>query len=314
MKIAVINECFLSEDNLATLKSIGELTVFPHTTTDEDAISRIKGQDIVFADMFEAPLKKNVLQQADRLKLLCINSTGYDHVDLETAREKGISVAHVPGFSTEAVAENSFGLALSLLRHIPLGDQLVRESLFQINPANSDHRRYLGTNLFGKTFGIYGLGAIGQHMAKIAHGFGMKIIAHNRNPKTVPNVQMVSLDELLSHADILALSAAYTPSSHNFINAETLAKMKKTATLVSIMSPHTVDSEALAKALIDGTIAGAALDHMAPWKPDNPLLKAPNTIFTPQSSWFTREALVRIGEIMTSNAEAFARGKKQNLL
>ena len=118
MKIAVLNECFLSDDNIAYLKSVGDVELYNDTTDEETAIKRMAGKDIVLSDMFECPLNEKVLSNSPHVKLLCINSTGYDLVHLPTAIKNHTQITNVPGFSTEAVAEHSFGLLLSVNRHI----------------------------------------------------------------------------------------------------------------------------------------------------------------------------------------------------
>ena len=314
MKIVILNECFLSEGHLAELKKLGNVEIYNDTTTEDIAIARMKGAHIVFADMYECPLTQNVLSAAENLKLLCVNSTGFDLIDLETAKCKAIQVANTPGFSTEAVAEHTFALLLGLNRRIVSSDAAVRQQPFQINPANPEHYRYVGFNLTGKTLGIIGLGAIGIHVARIAAGFGMRIIGYNRHTKIMSGVESVDLGRLFAEADILSLHMPLNEQSHNIIDQSTIQKMKDGAIIINTARGGCIVSQDLAMALHDGKIAGAGLDTLEPWTLDNPLFKAPNTLITPHSAWFTQEALDNIGDIMLANVQAFVAGKPVNIV
>ncbi len=314
MKVVVLNECFLSDKNLADLHALGEVALYNDTTDEATAIKRMAGKDIVLSDMYECPLNKNVLSQCANVKFLCINSTGYDLVDLETTQKNNTLVANTPGFSTEAVAEHVFALLLAINRRILSGDQAVRTKPFQINPADKAHYKYLGFNLAGKTIGIVGLGAIGSHVAKIAAGFGMKCIAYNRHKKVVSDVSMVSLDELFQQSDIITLHTPFNEDSKALINATTIEKMKSHCIIINTARGGCVVSADLAAALKAGKIGGAGLDVLDSWTTENPLLHTPNTLITPHSAWFTTEALGKIGDIMTENVKAFVAGKNMNVI
>ena len=314
MKIAVLNECFLSDKNLVDLRALGEVELYNDTTDEATAIKRMTGKDIVLSDMYECPLNKNVLNQCKNLKFLCINSTGYDLVDLQAAAQNNITVANTPGFSTEAVAEHVFALLLAVNRRILSGDQALRAKPFQINPADKAYYKYLGFNLAGKTMGIIGLGAIGSHVAKIAAGFGMQCIAYNRSEKHDTGVSMVSLEELFKQSDVITLHTPFNDDSKALINAGTLEKMNPHCIIINTARGGCVVSADLAAALASGKIGGAGLDVLDSWTAENPLLHAPNTIVTPHSAWFTEEALGKIGDIMTENVKAFAAGKKMNVV
>ncbi|CAK9252636.1 unnamed protein product [Sphagnum jensenii] len=265
--------------------------------------------------MFECPLNKAVLQHANKLKFLCLNTTGYDLIDWETIREKQISVANTPGFSTEAVAEHTFALILALVRHIISADADVRKSPFQINPTDKLHEKYAGYNLQGKNLGIYGLGAIGTHVARIAAGFGMNVFGYSRSNHVLPGVKTITnLDEMLSQCDILTLHAPLNKDSANLINAENIQRIKHGALIINTARGGCVNSADLANALHSGRIGGAGLDVLDMWGKDNPLFGAPNTVITPHSAWFTGEAMDKIGDIITANVRAYIAGKPQNIV
>jgi glycerate dehydrogenase len=220
MKIAILNESFLQGSNLKILQKLGDLSIYENTDTEEKAIERLKDIEIAIVDCYIAPLNRNVFEHANSLRLLAINSTGYDLVDIQAAKEKGIRVANIPGFSTEAVAEHAIALILAVSKKIPAGDNAMRKSPFQIDPANQEHHKYLGFDLAGKTLGIIGLGSIGQRVAKIAQGFGMSVIAFNRSPKNVNGVKQVPLDVLLKESDIISLHVPLSPETGDIIGVE----------------------------------------------------------------------------------------------
>ncbi|MCK5519196.1 MAG: D-2-hydroxyacid dehydrogenase [Alphaproteobacteria bacterium] len=313
MKIAVLNECFLSEANISYLKSIGDVELFDDTTNEKKAITRITGKDIVFADMYECPLNKNTLSHANNLKLLCLNTTGYDQIDADTISRYNIKVANTPSYSTEAVAEHTFALLLSLSHHIVKVEKDIREKPFQINPADKRHYDYLGFNLHGKTIGIIGLGAIGCHVAKIANGFGMKVIGYNRNQKSISNITNVKLNDLFKSADIITLHTPLNKESENIINAHSIEKMKQDVLIINTSRAGCIASKDLAQALTDGKVLGAGLDVLDNWE-QTPLLRAPRTIITPHSAWFTKESLARVGDIMTKNVRAFINKQPCNIV
>ena len=260
------------------------------------------------------PLTAEVLEKASGVKLLCTNTTGFDRIDMKTATTMKITVANTPGFSTEAVAEHVFALLLSVNRHIIEASLAVRARPFQINPADQSHFKYLGFNLFGRTMGIIGLGAIGAHASKIAHGFGMHVLGFNRSNKKIPNVDSVSLDVLLERSDVISLHCPLNEQSKNLINAANIAKMKKDAIVINTARGGCMVSEDLAIALNEGRLAGAGLDDLDIWDLENPLFKSANALITPHSAWFTAQALSKIGDIMTDNVKAFIEGRPQNIV
>ncbi len=314
MKIAILNESFLKNKHLDALRALGDLAIYENTDTEEKAIERLKGVGIAIADCYTAPLNKKVLERTDTLKLLAINSTGYDSVDVVTAKAKGIQVANVPGFSTEAVAEHAIALMLAMSKKIPAGDAMMRQAPFQIGPENQEHLKYLGFDLAGKTLGVVGLGNIGQRVAKIGQGFGMKVLAYNRSQKNVEGVKQVSLDELLKESDIISLHLPLSPDTENIITGERLQMMKPTAILINTARGKCVDELALISALQSHKIAGAGLDTIVDWSASNPLLKLDNVVLSPHSAFFTEEALENCADIIVANVKAFVEGKAVNIV
>lgn len=314
MKIAILNESFLTDRHLATLRGLGELSIYENTETAEEAVERLKGVDIAIADCFVAPLNKTVFKQAGTLKFLSINSTSFDMVDVVAAKEQGIAVAHVPGFSTESVAEFAFALMLAVNRKVLMADAAMRQAPFQIDPANQEQKKYLGFNLFGKTLGIIGLGNIGQRTAEIGRGFGMNILAYNRSKKDIKGIKQVELKELLQTSDVISFHLPLTNETEGLITAERLALLKPTAILVNTSSGKLIDELALSKALRTHKIAGAGLDLLADWTIKNPLLKMENIVLAPDLGFFTHESLENAADIIVKNVQAFVAGQPINIV
>jgi len=314
MKIAILNESFFEESHLNALRALGDLVIYENTDTEEKAIERLKGVDIAIADCYFASLNKKVFESTNKLKFLNTNSTGYDLVDVVAAKGKGIKVANVPGFSTEAVAEHTFALMLAVSKKIPAGDMAMRQSPFQVDPSSQEHKKYFGFNLQGKTLGIVGLGNIGQRVAQIGKGFGMKVIACNRSQKNIEGVRQVSLEELLKESDIVSLHLPLTSETEKLITAERLQTMKSTAILINTARGKIVDEPALAEVLQSRKIAGAGLDIIVEWENSNPLLKLDNVVFSPHSASFTNESLENCANIIVANVKAFVEGKPVNVV
>jgi lactate dehydrogenase-like 2-hydroxyacid dehydrogenase len=312
MKIAVLNESFLKENHLQQLRELGEVVVYNDTDTEKLAIERLEGIDVAVADCWLTPVNKNVLSQAPQLRYLCLNSTGYDQVDLNAAAENNIAIANIPGFSTDGVAEHTIALMFAAIRHVPKADAAMRQRPFQVDPADPSGSTYLGTNIRGKTMGVIGLGQIGTRVAELAQGLGMKVIACNRTPRDIPGVSLVSLEELLAQSDVVSLNSALSNELADTINAETLKLMKPTAYLINTARGGLVDEKALALTLQNGKLGGAGLDVLNDWSTENPLLALDSVVFTPHIAYLTTESLENMANIIVQNIQAFAEGKLQN--
>lgn len=316
MKIAILNECFLNESHLSRLKALGEVEVFENTTTEDQAIEKLKGVDIAVLDGFICAPTAKVLESTDKLKLLVLPHTGYFMVDLEAAKKKGIRVANAPGFSKEAVAEMVIGLMFAVNRKIPLMDRAMREDPFNSDPGNIDQQNtYWGFDIKGRTMGIIGLGRIGSTVAALALGLGMKVIATNRSKKEMSGVEMVSLEELLKKSDIVSINVTSGKDTNNLISERELGLMKPTALLINVDQGGMVDTEALYNALNNKKIAGAGLDQVAGLTKDHPLLKLDNVVLTPHAGSSTNESFrVNLPELVVSDIENFLKGKPSNIV
>ena len=227
-----------------------------------------------------------VLAAAPNLKMLSVAFTGLDHIDLAYCEEHGIKVVNCSGYSTNAVAEEAFGLAISVYRHLVECDARTR--------AGADKSGLAFRELHGKTLGVVGNGAIAQRVMEIARAFGMKLLCWARTPRELDGVTYVSLDELCAQADILTLHVPAVPETRHLIDARRIALMKPTAILINTARGPVVDNNALAEALGNGTISGAGLDVFDTEPPLDPglrILHAPHTVLAPHIGFATQEAL-----------------------
>ena len=269
---------------------------------------------------------KEIINAFPNLKLITTRSTGFDHIDLTTAKEKNISVAYVPGYGDNTVAEFAFGLLLTLSRRIYESYDRLRET------GSFSSEGLKGFDLAGKTIGIIGTGRIGYHMIKIAKGFDMDIIAYDAFPKEELCRQLdfkyVSLDELLANSDIISLHVPYLPSTHHLINANNILKIKPGAIIINTARGAILETDALIKGLNNGIIAGAGLDvleeegflgdeksfvlndkeeghNLKTIIQDHVLIDMPNVIITPHNAFNTKEALQRILNTDIENIKSF---------
>lgn len=316
MKIGILNECFLNENHLSRLRALGEVIIFGDTKTEQEAIERLKGLDIAIWDGFICPPTAKVLASTDNLKLIVLPHTGYFMVDLETANKKGVKVVNAPGFSKQAVAELVIGLMFAVNRKIPLMDRDMRENPFESDPGNVEHQnRYWGFDIKGKTMGIIGLGRIGSTVAELALGLGMKVIANNRSPKTVDDVEMVSKEDILKRSDVVSINVTSGADTKNLISQKELDLMKPHAILINVDQGPMVDTEALYNALKKKKIGGAGLDQVAGLTKDHPLLKLDNVVFTGHAGSSTNESFrENLPELVVSAVEEFVKGSPKNLV
>lgn len=297
---------------VAPLEAAGhEFTYYTTKETDQaKLLARVKDADILM--LANQPLSASIIEQCPNLKMLDIAFTGVDHVGLEAARARGIVACNAAGYSTNAVAELTFGLAISAIRNIVAVDERCRKG------GTKDG--LVGFELFGKTFGVVGTGAIGCRVAKIAQAFGCRVLAYSRTVKpelASEGVEYVDLDTLLAQSDFVSLHVPMTAATAKMINAESIAKMKDGAVLINCARGGVVDSEALAVALNNGKLAAAGIDvfeNEPPLAGEHPLLHAKNTVVTPHVAFASKEALETRADIVFANIDAFLAGEPQNLV
>ena len=314
MKIAIMESLAVSRVELALRKLPFEkeghtFAEFDRTTDIPTLIEQAKDADVmILANM---PMPGEVLLACDKLKYIDIAFTGVDHVAMDAAREKGITVSNASGYSNESVAELGIGLAIDLLRNVPQVDARCR--------ALGTKAGLVGRELMGKTVGIVGFGKIGSRSAELFHAFGCKILAHSRSiHKNAPvYVEQVNLVSLLERSDIVVLHCPLNDSTRGLINKDALAKMKPSAYLINLARGPVVVSRDLAEALNNGIIAGAAIDVFdkePPLNADEPLLAAKNTILTPHIAFASEESMSIRAEIVFDNLRHFLDGDPINLV
>lgn len=294
------------------LAELGELTVYPHVPADEEELLE-RSRDAQVILLNKVPFSKTLLEKLPALKLISVQATGYDLVDVKAARELGITVCNAPSYSTPSVVQQVFALLLELA----VSTGKYSDSVHQGHWASAPDFTYCVApilELAGKTFGIYGFGNIGKKVAEAAKAFGMDVKICTRTQYAAEGVQYVSKEELFSTCDVISLHCPLTAETKELINKETLALMKKTAILINTGRGGLINEEALADALNNGRIAGAGLDVLKqePPEAENLLIQAKNTVITPHVAWASREARMRLIDISVNNVRAFLEGNPIN--
>ncbi|MBQ2842488.1 MAG: D-2-hydroxyacid dehydrogenase [Clostridia bacterium] len=314
MKITVLDAYTENPGDLSWewLEKLGECTIYDRTPP-ELISERTKGCNIVITN--KTPLRKELLENLPELRYVGLLSTGYNIVDWEYCKEKGIPVCNIPSYSTSAVAQLVFALILELTNAVGIHSESVHGGEWSECKDFCYWKTPL-TELDGKTFGIIGFGKIGKAAAKIASAFGMKVLASTNHPAPFENVEFCSKDELLAKSDFVSLHCPLTPLTEGMVNAEFLSKMKPTAMLINTSRGQVVDENALAEALKNGKIAGAGLDVLSvePPKSDCPLIGIKNCYITPHIAWAGFETRERLMKICRKNVEAFLNGSPINLV
>jgi len=296
------------------LEALGPCTVYDRTAP-EDTVARAEDAEIVITNKTE--LSSDVIDRLANLKYIGVLATGYNVVDIEAARSRGILVTNIPAYGTESVAQMVFAHLLNLALHVGCHAQAVSSGKWSSCPDFC----YWDTPLIelaGLTMGIVGFGRIGRATANAALAFGMKVIAYDiAAPADVPQgCRLVELDDVFRASDVVTLHCPLTAENKNIVNEQRLAMMKKTAFLINTSRGPLVDEQALAQALNNEKIAGAGLDVLSSEPPEmnNPLLTARNCFITPHISWATRAARERLLNAATNNVAAFLAGKPQNVV
>ena len=271
-------------------------------------IARAKDADIVM--IANMPLSGEVIRACKKLKYINIAFTGVDHVDLEACKECGIQVSNASGYSNRSVAELALCMMLTLLRNVPQVESRCR--------AGQTKDGLVGNELYGKTVGIVGLGAIGQATAALCHAFGCRIIAYNPRIKEAPEyIEQMPLGDVLAQSDIVTLHCPLNSSTRGMIGKDELAKMKPTAFLINTARGPVVDSDALCDALNSGKIAGAGIDVFEkepPLSPEDPLLQAKNTVVTPHVAFATQESMLLRAQIVFDTLDAWLKDERKNII
>ena len=315
-RIVVLDGHTLNPGDLSwdALRELGDCEI--HDRTPPELVTeRAAGKDIILTN--KSLLPREAIEALPAMKYIGVLATGYNVVDVRAARERDIPVTNAAGYSTASVAQMTMALLLELTQNVGLHSAAARSGTWSDCPDFCFWEKPM-FELEGKTFGAIGYGQIGRAALQLAQAFGMRIMVHTR---TVPdnareNIRFAPLEELLRESDVVSLHCPLTDQNLRFINAPRLALMKPSAFLINTSRGPLIDEQALANALNDGTIAGAAVDVLSVEPPaaDNPLLSARNCIVTPHVAWATRASRSRLMDIAVDNVRAFLNGSPTNVV
>jgi glycerate dehydrogenase len=316
MNIVVLDGYALNPGDLSwkDLESLGSCTIYERTPPDL-VVHRCEGAQIVLTN--KTSVTRKAIENLPDLKYIGVMATGYNIVDIESARKRGIPVTNVPTYGTQSVAQMVFALILELMQHVGHHATSVRGGRWSESSdwCYWDHPLI---ELDGLTMGLIGFGRIGQATGNIASAFGMNILAFD--PVVSSNlpeyVSMVDLETVLKTSDIISLHCPLTPENEKFLNRERINLMKDSVFLINTSRGPLVDEHDLAKSLNEGRIAGAGLDVLSVEPPgsDNPLLTAKNCLITPHISWATKAARIRLMNIVVKNLHAFIKKTPENIV
>ena len=317
MKISILERDSLGIDvDMSEIDKLGEVTVYAATTVD-NAVEHIGDADIVIAN--KLPLNAETLKEAKNLKFVAQTATGTNNVDFAYTSAHGIKVANVPSYSTDSVAQHTFSLLLYLVEKMRFFDDYVKSGRYSKSSCFSC-LDMIYPEIAGKTWGIIGMGAIGQKVAQIATVFGCKVITYSASGKTYDMpYEQVDFDTLLAKSDILSVHAPLNEYTKDLMNYDAFCKMKNSAYFINVGRGPIVVEEDLVRALEEGEILAAGLDVMRvePLPIESPLLKIQDStklVITPHTAWATSEARQRCVNVVTENIKAFLRGEEQNIV
>ncbi|WP_018109678.1 D-2-hydroxyacid dehydrogenase [Bacteroides propionicifaciens] len=314
MKIVILDAYVTNPGDLewGNLDELGQCVMYDRTSRDQ-ILERCKDADVVLTN--KVPFKRETLEALPNLKYIGVMATGYNIIDTVAAKETEVVVTNIPAYSTNSVAQMVFAHILNITLHVQKHSDEVHSGKWSRNTDFCFWSTPL-IELHGQTIGIIGLGSIGMAVARIALGFGMKVIAYTSKAQMqLPKeIKKVELNELFEQSDILSLHAPLTDDTRNIVNAKTLALMKPTSIIINTSRGPLINEDDLAEALKNKTIYAAGIDVMSqePPKADNPLLGVENCFITPHIAWASLAARKRLMEILIDNLKAFINGKPIN--
>ena len=312
MKIVLLDTGTMGEDmEFSSIERLGECIKY-HSSDKEDILERIKDADIVVTN--KVHLGRDVLSHAKKLKLICVFAVGYNNIDTEYCREHNIRVRNVPGYCTESVCQHTFALLFALIENIRYYDDFVKSGAY----SESGVANHLGKPFFeiaGKKWGIIGMGAIGRAVADCAAAFGAQVSYSSISGAVrKEKYENVPLEKLIRESDIITIHAPLNEKTTGIIGKKELAMMKKSAFIVNVGRGAIIDEKALADAVDNNIIAGAALDVYSaePPEKDAPIVSVNNSeriLYSPHIAWASIEARKRCISMTAENIEAFINGK-----
>lgn len=316
MKIVVLDGYTENPGDLSwdELKKFGEVTVYDRTP-EEEVAGRIGDAEIVFTN--KTPIDKKTMETCKNLTFISVLATGYNVIDVDYAKEKGIVVCNIPTYGTDCVGQFAIALLLEICHRVGYHESAVKKGRWEQCP-DWCFWDYPLIELAGKTMGIIGFGRIGQKTGTIAKAIGMNVIAFDahQNESGSKIAEYVELDELFSRSDVIALHCPLFPSTKEIINKNSISKMKDGVIIINNSRGPLIAEQDLADALNSGKVYAAGLDVVStePIKGDNPLLKAKNCIITPHISWAPKEARQRIMDMSVDNLRQYLNGTPINVV
>ena len=322
MKIVVLDGYILNPGDLTWegLESLGDTVVYDRTSYDSKDIDLIieRSKDAEAILINKTPITREILDDLPNLKYIGVLATGYNVVDIEAAKEKGIVVTNIPTYGTDAVAQMVFALLFELTNHVAEHNRAVKEGQWSTKPDWCFWNKPL-MELSGKTIGIIGYGRIGQSVGQVARAFGMEVLANANKPRRElenENMKYVELDELYKSSDIISLHCPLTEDTRGMINKDSITQMKDGVIIINTSRGPLIVEEDLSEALSTGKVKGAGLDvvNVEPIQLDNPLLKQDNCIITPHIAWAPKETRSRLMDIAVENLKGFIEGNPINIV
>ena len=315
MKIVLLDTFTMGSDmNFKCIEALGETVIYGNTSPDEVA-ERIKDADV--AVLNKVVLDEKVLKTAKNLKLICVFAIGYNNIDIEYCKANGIKVRNVPGYCSASVCQHTFALLFSLIENMRYYDDFVKDGLYSASGiANHLAKRFF--EIEGKKWGIIGMGSIGRRVADCAAAFGADVCYSSISGAVrEENYPAVPLNTLLSECDIITVHAPLNEKTHHLIGEKELKMMKKTAVIVNVGRGSVIDETALANAIDNDIIGGAALDVYGeePPKADSPIMNIKNKekiVYTPHIAWGSVQARERCISMTADNIRAYIDGKSHN--
>ena len=310
--LVVLDAASIGKDlDYSGFSQFGDLTIYDKTMPGEIA-DRVRNADVLILN--KVRLSRDVLAEAKNLRLICEAATGFDNIDLEYCREKGIAVCNVVGYSTQSVAQLTVAMALSLISKL---------SVYRSFVASGDYSKSGNPNLLepvyheiaGKTWGILGYGNIGKQVGRVAEALGCRVIVHKRTP--LAGAECVGLEELCRRSDILSIHTPLNEGTRNLFSREKIALLKPESIVINVARGAVTDEEALADAILEGKIGGLGVDvySQEPFSQEHPFAKIqnlPNVLLTPHMAWGAYETRVRLLSEMVENTRAFFAGELRN--
>lgn len=312
MKIKVLDYLTLGDDlDISAINEFGDVTVYDNTSPEEFE-SHIGGAEVIFVN--KVKLNENNLKFAPDLKLICEAATGYDNIDLDYCRKKGIAVCNVPGYSVYSVAQVTVSMVLSLVNHLNEYTRYTKDGTYT-NGNSANILKPVYNELYGKTWGIIGYGNIGKKVGEVAKALGCDLLAYKRKPVT--DVKCVDIDTLVKESDIITIHIPLSDETRALINSERIKKMKKNVIIVNTARGAVTDEVAVCNAIKSGNIKGFGTDvySVEPFPKTSPFYEIKdfdNVILTPHMAWGAKESRERCFNEMILNMKAFFDGDKRN--